>query len=111
MLSNKWPQAISSFVLASNSHQTDAMLAAFADDAVLIDDNRVFEGKAAIRKWSDGEFIGSRVSLTILDSILEGEEPSLGVEINGDYPNCPYFFNFSFRLENNLIKQLNISET
>ncbi|WP_052350352.1 nuclear transport factor 2 family protein [Paenibacillus gorillae] len=94
MLSNKLPEAIASFVFASNAHQTDDMLAAFADDAVLTDDNRVFEGKTAIREWSDGEYIGSRVNLTILDSVFEAEEPSLRVEINGDYPNCPYFLIF-----------------
>ncbi|GGG68068.1 nuclear transport factor 2 family protein [Paenibacillus radicis (ex Gao et al. 2016)] len=109
MLPNKWPEAIANFVSASNAHQTDAMLAAFADDAVLTDDDRIFEGKAAIRKWSDDEYIGSRVSLTILDFSLEGEEASLRVEINGDYPNGPYIFNFSFRLENDHIKSLFIS--
>ena len=54
------PLPIDRLVEAINRGDTDAFLALFTDAGVVDDWGRRFEGLAAIRAWSDAEFIGAR---------------------------------------------------
>jgi ketosteroid isomerase-like protein len=44
---------------ATNRGDRDALLAAFEDDAVLVDWGRTFTGKKAIARWNDDENMGT----------------------------------------------------
>ncbi|RXZ81064.1 nuclear transport factor 2 family protein [Paenibacillaceae bacterium] len=103
------PQVIDLFFQASNGHHTEAMLACFTDDAVIRDDNRIFKGAAAITGWSDKEYIGAKVQITILSCSSRGTELIVSTEVNGNYPECPYYFDYTFTIEAGLIKKLQIS--
>ena len=50
--------AIQAFFDATNAADSDAFVAAFADDAVLIDWGREFHGHAEIARWNANENIG-----------------------------------------------------
>ncbi len=105
------PKVIQDFVFESNEHDIEAMLACFTDDAVLNDNKRQFDGIAAIRGWSDNEYIGSRVEVETKGYSFTGTEHVVSTEINGDYPAGPYHFVFSFTLLNNRIAKLRISDS
>ena len=51
---------------ATNAADSQAFLAAFADDATLVDWGRTFAGKAEIACWNDNENIGvqNRIEIT-----------------------------------------------
>jgi hypothetical protein len=51
---------------AANSHPTGDFLAIFAHDGVVDDWGREYIGRGAIKEWSDREFIGAKVSLSVI---------------------------------------------
>jgi ketosteroid isomerase-like protein len=64
------PQVIENFIRACNEHDAHAFIDAFAKDAMVNDFARNFWGTEAIKKWSDKEMIGDRVTFEI-DEVVE----------------------------------------
>jgi ketosteroid isomerase-like protein len=64
------PQVIENFIRACNEHDAEAFIGAFAKDAMVNDFARNFWGTDAIKKWSDKEMIGDRVTFEI-DEVVE----------------------------------------
>lgn len=62
------------YLRAYNLHNADAVLALYADDAVLLSEAGVFHGKAEIRKWLQFAFDQG----SVLDSITPTRENSSG---------------------------------
>ena len=62
------PPAIIAFVKAMNMYDGDAMLDAFADGAIVNDQQRQHAGKDAIRRWVDKEIIGDKVTMYVTDA-------------------------------------------
>jgi ketosteroid isomerase-like protein len=56
---------IQAMIDATNRGDSAAFLAAFADDAVLVDWGRTFSGKAEIAKWNASENIGTQNHLRV----------------------------------------------
>jgi hypothetical protein len=108
MSETQLPRVIHEFLVASNAHDTKAMLACIADDAILVDHGREFKGIAAIKKWSNDEYIGSQVNVQVTGVNPRGNQYVVSTEINGNYPECPYFFDFSFTLHGDQILKLQI---
>jgi hypothetical protein len=78
------PLPIRQYVEASNAFDGDRLIAAFADDAMVNDARREFWGVEAIKRWSDKEIIGDKVTLdvktvkvhhdmVIVDAFVDGE--------------------------------------
>jgi hypothetical protein len=72
---NKLPAGIENFIAAVNDHNGDAFIDCFAKDAYANDAARSFWGTEQIKKWSDKEMIGDKVTM----------KPDLIVEHYGDY--------------------------
>ena len=54
----KLEPAITAMIDATNRGDTEAFLAAFDDDATIVDFGRTFSGKRAIARWNSSENIG-----------------------------------------------------
>jgi hypothetical protein len=78
------PKAITEYVEASNAFDGDRLAAVFADDAMVNDARREFWGLEAIKRWSDKEIIGDKVTMEvteakehygefIVDALMDGE--------------------------------------
>ncbi len=59
------PKAVTEYIEASNSFDGDRLVAAFADDALVNDVRREFWGRNAIKRWSDKEIIGDKVTMDV----------------------------------------------
>jgi ketosteroid isomerase-like protein len=59
---NSLPAIINDFIKATNDHDANAFIACFAEDALCNDFARSFWGKEAIKRWSDIEMIGDKVT-------------------------------------------------
>jgi len=66
----KLPAVLEDFITATNDHNADAFIACFAEDAFVNDFARNFWGTEQIKKWSDKEMIGDKVTMK-LDVIVE----------------------------------------
>jgi len=65
---------VNTFHDAINSDDIDAALALFADDAVVIDNGSVIEGKEQIRDWALLSQRMAGLRLTMLNSEMDGEK-------------------------------------
>jgi hypothetical protein len=59
------PKPIAEYIEASNTFDGDRMIAAFAEDAMVNDARREFWGVDAIKRWSDKEIIGDKVTMAV----------------------------------------------
>jgi hypothetical protein len=70
---------------AANSHPTGDFLAIFAHDGVVDDWGREYIGRGAIKEWSDREFIGAKVSLSVIKTTtISDNELQISAEVGGD---------------------------
>ena len=51
---------LAEFIAAVNAFDEDAIVATFADDALVNDAHREFWGREAIRRWAARELVGDR---------------------------------------------------
>jgi ketosteroid isomerase-like protein len=92
---------------ATNRGDSDAFLAAFADDAVLVDWGREFRGREQIAGWDRNENIGvqSRIEPTSVER--SGDAVKVGVDVRGNGYNGGGAF--TFRLAGDRIARMEIS--
>jgi hypothetical protein len=91
------PEPVARLLQAANAHDTDAFLASFTDDGVVDDWGREFAGAEAIRGWSDKEFIGVGVVLTVTATTTAGDVTTIAADVGGSGFNGPSHFMFTVR--------------
>ena len=99
--------AISGMIEATNAGDSEAFLAAFADDATLVDWSRTFSGKAEIARWNDNENIGVQNHVEVTGVGRSGATVTIGVAVTGNGYNGGG--SFTFDLDRGLIARLVIS--
>lgn len=77
------PRPVQELLDAANAGDSDAFLGCFPPDGVVDDWGRLLRGLAAIRGWSDAEFIGVAVSLTVLDVSTDGTVTTVLAQVGG----------------------------
>lgn len=108
-MSLELPPPIAAYVAANARLDADGMLAAFAPDAVVFDEQERREGKAEIQAWIQSATIASRAIFTPdachqEDGVVVAEGPTAG-----DFPGSPIRFTFRFTHENGAIAALEIA--
>jgi hypothetical protein len=91
------PPPVSRLLEAANAHDTNAFLSAFTDDGVVDDWGREFSSRKAIRGWSDNEFIGVAVSLSVTEANVTEDETTILAEVGGNGYTGPSHFTFTLR--------------
>jgi hypothetical protein len=99
-------EATRRLVDAANANDIDAFLAGFTADGAVDDWGRVFRGPEEIRGWSDREFIGKQVSLTVERARRSGDETIVNAAVGGSGFNGPS--TFTFRTEGDLVARMTI---
>jgi hypothetical protein len=89
------PGPVRALLAAANANDTDAFLATFVPDGVVDDWGREFAGAEAIRGWSDGEFIGVQVRLTVTGVTRQGDVTVVTADVGGNGFNGPSHFSFA----------------
>jgi hypothetical protein len=92
---------------ATNRGDSDAFLAAFADDAVLEDWGRTFTGREEIAGWNARENIGVNSQIEVTGVDRSGDEVRVGVSVSGDGYNGGGAF--TFRLAGDRIARMVIT--
>ncbi|MFC7381254.1 nuclear transport factor 2 family protein [Sphaerisporangium rhizosphaerae] len=101
------PPAVLRAVDAANAGDIEDFLGSFAEDGAVDDWGRVFRGPAAIRGWSDKEFIGVRVSLTVTGVRQNGDTVVVSAMVGGDGFNGPS--DFAFTVEDDRVSLMRIT--
>jgi hypothetical protein len=91
----KIPAPVARLLDSANANDTDAFLAGFVDEGVVDDWGREFVGQAAIRAWSNAEFIGRQVTLSVVDVVEDGETATVVADVGGNGFNGLSHFGFT----------------
>jgi hypothetical protein len=102
------PEPVARLLEAANDHDTDAFLASFTDDGMVDDWGREFTGADSIRHWSDREFIGVDVALTVTEVTTDGDVTTVTADVGGQGYNGPSHFTFTVR--DGLVSRMTIRE-
>ena len=76
---------VAEYVAGVNAFDEDAIVATFAEDALVNDNRREFWGKDAIRGWVRRETVGDRVTVEPLEVIEHHGQTILRGRYDGEY--------------------------
>ena len=100
------PTPVAALIDAANATDTEAFLGSLTADAVVDDWGREFRGPDAIRGWSDKEFIGVAVELTVEGSESSGADTTVAAQVGGKGFNGPS--HFTFRVSGDRVARMTI---
>ncbi len=72
-------------IAAVNAFDEDAIVATFADDALVNDVYREFWGREAIRRWAARELVGDRVTVAVTDVLDHHGDTIVRDRYDGNY--------------------------
>jgi len=104
------PALVAAYVEATNRFDLDALLATFAEDALVNDQFRDYWGIAAIKQWAERDIIGDRVTMYVIKVIEHHGNVIVVANVDGDYDKRglpePLVLSFYFSSSMNKIVQL-----
>lgn len=77
------PEPVARLIAAANAGDTEAFLATFTPDGTVNDRGRALTGRDAIRAWSDLEFIGVGVTISVTAEITTREHATVTATLLG----------------------------
>ncbi len=72
-------------IAAVNAFDEDAIVATFADDALVNDAHREFWGSGAIRRWVAREMVGDRVTIAVTEVLDHRGDTVVRGRYDGDF--------------------------
>ena len=72
-------------IAAVNAFDEDAIVATFADDAMVNDVHREFWGREAIRRWAARELVGDRVTIEVTEVLDHHGDTIVRGRYDGSY--------------------------
>jgi SnoaL-like protein len=105
MINAKLPQPIADYFQAANAHNTDGVVAAFAEDALVTDENREHRG-AAIREWSDEVNKKYKPHAEVTDVAEVDDKTGVTADVSGSFPGSPVQLRYKFTLKGDKIGAL-----
>jgi hypothetical protein len=74
---------IQTMIDATNRGDSEGLLSAFADDAVLTDWGRTFAGKSEIARWNSDENVGTQNQIRVTGVKRSGKSVNVSIEVTG----------------------------
>jgi ketosteroid isomerase-like protein len=99
---------IQKYIDASNAHDVKAVLACFADDATVRDENATMRGRVDIERWITTTIEKYKFQFKPLSSQERDDETLVSVEVSGTFPGSPISLDYNFVIANDKIASLTI---
>ena len=100
------PRTIQDYIDASNAHDMQSILACFADEATVRDENTTHRGKIDIERWATETIEKYKFQFKPLTTKERDDETVVSVEISGTFPGSPISLNYRFTLTSDKIASL-----
>ena len=107
-MSGSLPAIIQRYVDASNRHDTAAILACFADDAVVSDEHQTLRDRAAIENWIATTIAKYKFQFKPLSAKDDGDSALVSIEVSGTFDGSPVSLDYRFVIEHDQIASLTI---
>ncbi|MFG1866791.1 nuclear transport factor 2 family protein [Micromonospora arborensis] len=103
------PDVIDRYFRAVDERDLDAFVACFADTASVADEDRLYDGRAAIRAWRQKTMDAFSYSAEPLRVTPQAGDSYLVLSrVSGDFPGSPIELRYRFTLRDDLIGALDI---
>ncbi|MBC7311951.1 MAG: nuclear transport factor 2 family protein [Rhizobium sp.] len=93
-----FPRPVEDYFAGKNSGDFAAALSGFAEDAVVSDENRAYEGRQAIRNWMEETRARYNDRSVVRDFTVEGDTVVVYAEVSGTFPGSPITLRYRFTL-------------
>jgi SnoaL-like domain len=104
------PAPVIAYIDGSNGFNLNAVMATFAETALVNDQLREYVGVSAIRNWAAREIIGDRVTMEVIGTAVRGNNIAVVANIDGEYDKTglptPLTLTFYFSVSGDRIEQL-----
>jgi ketosteroid isomerase-like protein len=104
------PAPVASYVEAANTFDLEALIAPFADDAIVNDQLREYRGKQAIKGWAARDIVGDHVTMYVVTAVEHYGNAIVTANVDGDYDKRglpdPLVVTFYFSISRDKIIQL-----
>src|SRR3954466_500868 len=90
------PRLIQDYIDASNTHEVQSILACFADDAMVHDENTTHRGKIDIERWLGTTIEKYRFQFKPLSAEARDNETIVPVQVSGAFPGSPITLDYHF---------------
>lgn len=105
----KMPATLEAYFEAANSRDSDALIACFAPDAVVVDENDQYVGRTAIRAWKEESFAKYSPVQDPRSCEVEGSTISVISTVSGNFPGSPVDLLHEFTLSEEEIARMVIT--
>jgi ketosteroid isomerase-like protein len=99
---------ITSYFEASNANDIAALVVCFSTDASVSDENQTHRGTAEIKAWAEDNRRKFQFKTEPLRASARADGAVVTAKLSGNFPGSPVDLDFTFNLENNKIKSLDI---
>lgn len=104
------PACVEAYVRATNSSDLEALVASFAEDAMVNDQLKDYWGKQAIGEWSARDIIGAELSMFVTNVVQHHGQTVVTANVEGNFDGRglpePFVLAFYFSSADNEIVQL-----
>jgi len=101
-------EPLTDYFKAVNAHDVSAMLAPFADDALVVDEGQHHRGVAAIREWMRGTVEKYAFEIDPIESSRSGSDTLVIASVSGTFPGSPITLQYKFIVDGRKITGLEI---
>jgi ketosteroid isomerase-like protein len=108
MMSIELPAPIAAYLATVNAKDTSKLADCFADDAVVHDEARDYQGLDAIKAWRWETQAKYNYTMEPIDASVDGDTVKVLARLAGDFPGSPVELDYTFVLENDKIASLAI---
>ncbi|WP_042721675.1 hypothetical protein [Flavobacterium sp. B17] len=102
------PNIISELVKAQNEFDSAAYANCFTENAEVFDEGKTHNGKAEIEKWIDKSNKEYKATMKPVD--YDEKENILSAEISGSFPGSPIILKFHFKIVDEKIQHLKVTD-
>jgi len=100
------PRLIQNYIDASNAHEVQSILACFADEATVQDENTTHRGKIDIERWLRTTIEKYEFQFKPLSAEAHDNETIVAVQVSGAFPGSPITLDYHFTIAHEKIASL-----
>lgn len=104
------PTILQDFLKAQELFDSTTFASCFSEQASVFDEGKIYIGKDEIREWNQNSNNEFKTLFEVKDFLTKDDTILLKINITGSFDGSPVLLKFYFRIEDNLIAALTITE-